>query len=345
MKIKENSINWKRLIPTLLLSIAFVYAFYFWIPGTSGTYTITVMNGALIYYIANVGCALMLGQCGMVSFASVAFMGVGGYTSAVLAINLGWNPFVTMIIATVFSMFVALLLGLALMRLNGTFFTFSTIALVQISFTIFNGWKKVTGGPNGIARIPSFRFMGWEAKTYFDNYYILITMCILAALLAMRLKRTNLGRAMSSVRDNELVAKSLGVNVYATKVTTFVIAAGFAGFAGAALVHNSHYVVSTYFTFDNATTYIIQVMVGGVYNFAGVFLGTILITMLPEWLRFLQEYIRLVYGVGVILLMIFMPMGIWGAMSAQIKKMKKKLNIKTRVTTIGAGTLIEEVAD
>lgn len=345
MKIKENSINWKRLIPTLLLSIAFVYAFYVWIPGTSGTYTITVMNGALIYYIANVGCALMLGQCGMVSFASVAFMGVGGYTSAVLALELGWNPFITMIIATLFSMFVAWLLGLALMRLNGTFFTFSTIALVQISFTIFNGWKKVTGGPNGIARIPSFRFMGWEAKTYFDNYYILITMCILAALLAMRLKRTNLGRAMSSVRDNELVAKSLGVNVYTTKVTAFVIAAGFAGFAGAALVHNSHYVVSTYFTFDNATTYIIQVMVGGVYNFAGVFLGTILITMLPEWLRFLQEYIRLVYGVGVILLMIFMPMGIWGAMSGQVKRIKKKLNIKSRVTTIGAGTLTEEVAD
>lgn len=345
MRIKENTINWKRLILALVLGIAFVYVFYFWIPSVSGTYTITVLNGALIYYIANVGCALMLGQCGMVSFASVAFMGVGGYASAILALRLGWNPFVTMIIATVLAMFIAWLLGLALMRLNGTFFTFSTIALVQISFTIFNGWKAVTGGPNGIAKVPSFRIMGWEARTYFDNYYILITMCVLAALIAMRLKRTNLGRAMSSVRDNELVAKSLGVNVYTTKVTAFVIAAGFAGFAGAALVHNSHYVVSTYFTFDNATTYIIQVMVGGVYNFVGVFLGTILITMLPEWLRFLQEYIRLVYGVGVILLMIFMPMGIWGAMSAQIKKLRKKLHIKTRVTTIGAGTLTEEVAE
>ena len=340
---KKQTIDTKRLLSTGILGLAVVLLAYLLVPRVSGTYMITVVNGALIYYIANIGCALMLGQCGLVSFASVAFMGTGGYISALLALRLGINPFLSMILAAAVSMVLAWLLGLVLMRLNGTFFTFSTIALVQISYTIFNGWKAVTGGPNGIPQVPAFRLFGWTAKTYFDNYYVLITLCLLAALLAARLKRTNLGRAMASVRDNELVAMSLGVNVFRTKVIAFAISAGFAGFAGAALVHSSHYVVSTYFTFDNATTYIIQVMVGGVYNIAGVFLGTVLITMLPEWLRPLQEYIRLVYGFGVILIMIFMPMGIWGTMSAAIKRAKKRLNIRDKVTPIGCGALAQEV--
>lgn len=339
---KTKKMNWKRLILVLVLSLGVLFLFYGLIPRISGTYTITVLNGALIYYVANIGCALMLGQCGLVSFASVAFMGIGGYASALLSVRLGLNPFASMVLAAALAMAAAWLLGLALMRLNGTFFTFSTIALVQICYTIFNGWKEVTGGPNGIPQIPGFRLFGWEAKTYFANYYILITLCIVAAAVAIRLKKTNLGRAMSSVRDNELVAMSMGVNVFRTKVVAFAISAAYAGFAGAALVHSSHYVVSTYFTFDNATTYIIQVMVGGVYNVVGVFLGTILITMLPEWLRPLQEYIRLVYGLGVILLMIFMPMGMWGSMSALVKRIKRKLRIRSKMTTIGCGTFAQE---
>ena len=96
-------------------------------------------------------------------------------------------------------------------------------------------------------------------------------------------------------------------------------------FAGAALVHSSHYVVSTYFTFDNATTYIIQVMVGGVYNVVGVFFGTVLITMLPEWLRPLKSYLKIIYGVMLILLMTFMPTGVAGFVQSMKKKLVNRL--------------------
>lgn len=326
----------KNTLSYLVLALAGLFLAYYLVPQKTGTYMITVINGALIYYIANIGCTLMLGQCGLVSFAAVAFMGVGGYTSALLSLRLGMNPMLAMLCAMALSMLAAWLLGMPLMRLNGTFFTFSTIALVQISYTIFNGWKAVTGGPNGIAQVPSFHFFGWTADNYYKNYYVLITLCIVAAVIASRLKKTNFGRAMASVRDNAMAAKCLGVNVYRTKVTSFVIAAGFAGMAGAALVHSSRYVVSTYFTFSTATTNIIQIMVGGVNNLFGVFLGTILITMLPEWLRPLQEYIRLIYGVGVILLMIFMPMGLWGAFEGLVRLIKRKLHIRDHFTVVGA---------
>lgn len=93
--LKKRAINWKLfLIPALCLVGLFL--FYYIVPTASGTYTITVLNGALIFYVANIGCALMLGQCGLVSFASVAFMGIGGYASALLAARLGMNPFLAM---------------------------------------------------------------------------------------------------------------------------------------------------------------------------------------------------------------------------------------------------------
>lgn len=340
----EKKPRWASLAVSTVLVVLGLIIVYCVVPKLTSAYMITVVNGALIYYIANIGSALMLGQCGLVSFAAVAFMGIGGYSSALLSLRLGVNPFAAMLLSAMLSMLAAWLLGMPLMRLNGTFFTFSTIALVQIGYTIFNGWKKVTGGPNGIAQVPSFRLFGWQASSYYENYYVLATLCILAALVAVRLKKTNFGRAMSSVRDNAMAARCLGVNVYQTKVASFVVAAGFSGLAGAALVHNSHYVVSTYFTFDIATTNIIQMMVGGVYNVFGVFLGTILITMLPEWLRPLQEYIRLVYGVGVILLMIFMPMGLWGTIQVLYKALKQRLHIPERITVVGkdANTAIKK---
>lgn len=340
---KSNSIGkriaWIAAVPVLL------YLVYWLVPHSTGAYMITVINNALIYYVANLGCSLMLGQCGLVSFASVAFMGVGGFTSALLSMQLQMNPFAAMFCAMLVSMLCAWLLGMPLMRLNGTFFTFSTIALVNIGYTVFNGWKKVTGGPNGIAQVPAFRIFGWQSSSYYDNYYVLATICIVAVLLAIRLKKTNFGRAMSSVRDDAMAARCLGVNVYGTKVASFVVAAGFAGFAGAALVHNSHYVVSTYFTFDTAVTNIIQVMVGGVYSPIGVFMGTILITMLPEWLKPLQEYIRLFYGVGVILLMIFMPTGIWGMLQKLWKKLMNVLHIPVRLTLVGTQATKTDTAE
>ena len=340
--MKKNLFN-KKTIIYLSLSTIFVALFYFIIPKNTGAYTITVWNSAFIYFIANIGTAIMLGSCGMVSFASPAFMGLGAFTSVYICMHFDVNPFISMFLGMLMAMLMAALIGMALMRLNGTFFTFSTVALCQIAYTVYNGWKPVTGGPNGIPMVPSFSLFGWTAKQYVDNFYVLITIAIICGIIALRLQKTNFGRAMNSIRDNELVAKTNGVNVFKTKVIAFTIAAGFAGIAGACLAHSTHYVVSTYFTYSNATMYIIQVMIGGVYNIIGVFAGTILITMLPEWLRPLQEYIKLVYGVGVILLMIFMPMGVFGLGSNLIKRIKKRFNIKDKVTTIGVEELEQEV--
>lgn len=322
--------------------IAIIFAFlgvftiiYIAVPNISGAYAITVLNGALIYYVACLDISIMLGMCGLVSFAAVPFMGIGGYASAIISTRLGLNSMVSMLAAVMITMLIALIIGLILMRLNGTFFTFSTIALVQISFGIFNNWKSLTGGPNGLNAIPAFSFFGFTSNSFTKNYMVLATICILCVLFVLRLKKTKIGRSMSSVRDNEIAAKVMGVNVYRTKVTAFVISAMFSGLSGAMMVHNNHFVVSTYFTFDIATMLIIMVMLGGVNHPIGVFLGAVLITMIPEWLRPIQQYIRLIYGLSVMILMVFMPMGLWGTFTSIANKIKDRYKLGTK-TMIGA---------
>ena len=165
---------------------------------------------------------------------------------------------------------------------------------------------------------------------------MLLTAAILCALVVVRLRKTNLGRALSSVRDNEIAAQVMGVNVYKTKVTAFVIAAIFAGLGGALMTHTNHFVGASSFTFDQSTTFVIMAMLGGVTSTPGVFVGTLLITMLPEWLKPLQEYIRLFYGLGVMLLMVFMPMGLAGLYRKIAGQVRERLQLGHK-TRIGAG--------
>lgn len=212
---------------TLLVTLAL--AAYLVLPNHLGKYMMTVMNSALIYFVVCLGIQVILGMGGMVSFAAISFMGVGAYATAIFSMRAGLPILLSVAGAMVISALFALLIGMVLLRLKGTFFTFSTVALVQITYSVFNNWRAVTGGPDGIAGVPNFSIGGLQAKTSDQNYLVLLTAAILCALVVVRLRKTNLGRALSSVRDNEIAAQVMGVNVYKTKVTAFVIAAIFAG--------------------------------------------------------------------------------------------------------------------
>jgi branched-chain amino acid transport system permease protein len=192
-------------------------------------------------------------------------------------------------------------------------------------------YKPLCGGPDGISGIPVIRFLGMAPRNYHDWFYILIGFALAAGLLVERIRRTRLGRSLASIRDNEIAAQTLGVKIYTTKIIAFTIAGALSGLSGGLYAMHNQYVGSDLFTFDVSTTYVIMTMLGGVNNTAGVFVGAILVTMLPEWLRPVQRYLKLAYGIGIILLMVFMPMGLAGLGNAIVKKIfkTKKTEAKT----------------
>ncbi len=301
------------------------------IPRVSQGYSMMVLNLGLIYSIAVYGISVMLGLGGQLSFAAVAFMGVGAYfTANVTSGRLGFvlDTSLALLLTILLSALLSFLIGLVLFRLKGTYFTFATIGLVQVAWSFYLSYKPLFGGPDGISNIPTLKILGFSPANYNEWFYILSGIVLIVALLVERVRRSQLGRSLSAIRDNEIAAQTLGINVFMTKVIAFTIAGALAAVAGSLYAMHSQFVSSDMFTFERATSYIIMAMLGGVNNTVGIFVGSVLVTMLPEWLRFMQQYLQLIYGVGVILLMVFMPMGLAGLASNVGKTIRRKLRKK-----------------
>jgi branched-chain amino acid transport system permease protein len=332
--LKKNSMSGATMFKIAVLPAAFA-AFAVCMPLFTNDYSMMIMNVSLINFIAALGLSVMLGMGGQLSFAAVSFMGLGAYFVANFTngrLGVAWEPAPVLAGAVLFAAAAAWLCGSILFRLSGTYFTFATIGLVQVTWSLYLNYRFLCGGPDGVSGIPTLRFLGTSPRNYHDWFYILLGFCLAAGFLVERVRRTRLGRSLASIRDNEIAAQTLGVNIYRTKVVAFTTAGALSGLAGGLYAMHAQFVSSDLFTFDMATTYVIMTMLGGVNNTAGVFVGAILVTMLPEWLRPVQRYLKLSYGVGIILLMIFMPMGLAGLGNAILKKAAGKISKLTKFT-------------
>ncbi len=321
--------------PSAIVKILAAAVFILVAPMVTNDYSMQVLNLSLIMAITSFGLSIMLGMGGMLSFANTAFMGVGAYMVANLSSGrLGFimNSGESLLYGILLSMVIAFLIGLVLLRLRGTFFSFATIALVQVSWALYMNYKPLTGGPDGISRIPALSLFGWKPDNFTEWFYLLCGIVAVCILLVERIRRTRLGRSLAAIRDNEIAAQCLGVNIYRTKVIAFTVMGGLAALAGGLYAMHGGFISADMFTFDMSTTYIIIVMLGGVNDTFGVLIGSLLINMLPEWLRPLQQYIRLLYGVGVILLMVFMPMGLAGLGKSFIARIRKGRGKKEAVS-------------
>lgn len=326
--MKKNTLAVK---PAVLAKIAAALLFVLIVPGLTNDYSVQVLNVSLIMAILSFGLSIMLGMGGLLTFAGTAFMGLSAYIVANLTTGrLGWvfSTSDSLIIGILVCAAAAFLTGLVLLRLQGTFFTFATIALVQVSWSVYMNYKPFSGGPDGISRIPSLTVFGFTPSNYREWFYLLCVIVAICIFLVERIRSTKLGRSLAAVRDNDIAAQSLGVNTYRTKVIAFTIAGALSALAGGLYAMQGGFISADNFTFDMATTYIIIVMLGGVNDTFGVLVGAILVNMLPEWLRPLARYIRLLYGIGVILLMIFMPMGLAGLAKQTIQTVKRKYRRK-----------------
>jgi branched-chain amino acid transport system permease protein len=214
----------------------------------------------------------------------------------------------------------ALILGSVINRMESRYVAFATIALNQILWSVYQNWRAMSGGPDGMSKIPDLGIGSFTLKGLKSYFYVLVILAFFAMIFVHRLRATSFGRSLAAVRDNEIAAKTLGVNVYKTKIISFMIAAMLASASGVMITHQTHYISSATFTFDASITYIIMAMLGGILSAPGTFAGVFLLTVIPEWLRPIQQFIRFVYGFIVLGLMVFMPMGLAGLAQTVIKK-------------------------
>ncbi len=272
-----------------------------------------------IYLMLGLSLNLLLGYLGLLSLAHAVFYGVGAYISALLMIRLGMNFFFTLPFSALGCMVLALIIALPSLRLKDDYFMLATLAFQSLVFSIFYNWTSVTRGPYGITGIPSPQLFGYKVSEIWQFCVLGFIFSAAAIYVCKKIHASPFGRTLKAIRDDELLAVSLGKNAAKFKVSAFVIAGGIAAIAGAMIAPYISYIDPTCFALDESFFIITIIVIGGTGNLKGPVIGTFLILLIPEILRFLSipdaaaaNIRQIIYGLLLILMLRLRPQGILG---------------------------------
>ena len=274
-------------------------------------YVANILMQAATYAIAVFGLSIVLGLCGQINLAQAAFFALGAYSVALGTVDYHLSFWLCLFGGSALALVVGAGLGLSTLRLGGHYLAMVTISFQQILTVVLINAIGFTHGPDGVSSI------GRPASFASGQAYLALAVAALAisGYLVWRLADTRLGRAMRAVRDNELAASAAGIDVFRTKVTAFALGSLLGGLGGGLFAGGFSYISPDQFAFSDSIVLLTMALLGGVSSPIGSTIGTGLLILIPEWLRFLKSVPGLylaVYGVAVILIVVFMPEGVWG---------------------------------
>jgi branched-chain amino acid transport system permease protein len=273
-------------------------------------YALYTATSALIYVILATGYNILIGMCGQLAMSHVAFFGIGAYASALLTRDAGVPFPAAMAVAVLLPTLAAFIMARAAVRLSGPYLALVTFAFHSMALTVFINWVDVTNGWGGVSRIPPASLLGWRADTSTGAYYVVLFFALAGVLFATRLKSTRLGRAFFAIRENRLAARGVGINTTATITAAFCISGAYAGVAGSLDAAFVHYIDPTSFGLSRLIDLLIIVIVGGRGSVMGVALAALGFVAALEYLRFLQDWKLMVFGLLLVVLTNVSPNGV-----------------------------------
>jgi len=271
---------------------------------------ITIISG--LYIILTLSLNLIIGYCGQVSLGHAAFYGLGAYTSALLTIHWQVPFFLALPTAAVIAALFGLGLGIPTLRLKDDYLAIVTLGFgVIVDLILLN--LELTGGPDGLARIPPPRLAGIDFRN--KVYYLLLVAAVVAFTLGLiyRLVHSCHGRALKAIRDHEITARVMGINASAYKISIFTLAAGLAGLAGSLYAHYITFINPESFGLHTSILVLTMVVLGGMGSILGSVVGAGVLTILPELFRRFADYQDVAYGAMLIALLIWRPQGLLGS--------------------------------
>jgi branched-chain amino acid transport system permease protein len=288
-------------------------------------YVLNIFMNSVSYTMAVLGMVVVLGYAGQINLAQAAFFGIGAYAVGLGTVAWGLHFWISFMLGLAAAAIAGLVLGLTTLRLGGHYLAMITISFQQIFDLVLTNWIAVTKGPDGIPGIEPPSLFGLHLTD--KRAYLLFSAGVLYLLIwfVWWVPKTRLGRAMRAVRDNELAAETIGVHTLRTKVIAFTISAVLGGIGGSFYAAGFSYISPDNFSFLRSIEFLTAVLLGGAQSPFGAALGTVLIVLLPEWLRFLKSLYLAVYGLGVILIMVFLAEGIWGLLRNTFQRIHKPI--------------------
>ncbi|MEM8498548.1 MAG: branched-chain amino acid ABC transporter permease [Pseudomonadota bacterium] len=285
------------------------------------TFYLGELSLVYIYSIAGIGLMLLVGHTGLVSLGHAAFLAIGAYAHSWF-IGKGIPLPISMLLAGLISASAGAMVGRPTLRMTGIYLAIATLAFAHIVEQIIAHWESVTGGFRGQV-VPDAMLMGLDLGHGAPFYYLCLVTVLLCLLAALNLLRSPTGRSMVAIRDSEISAQSMGINLARTKTVAFAVSAGFTGIAGALFAHKLGYLAPDAFTMLTSIQLLLMVVVGGLGSMHGVFYGAIFIVVLPQFIAIMRDTLPAaigqipglepgLFGLILVLFLIFEPLGVYG---------------------------------
>ncbi|MDO8957158.1 MAG: branched-chain amino acid ABC transporter permease [Deltaproteobacteria bacterium] len=291
-----------------LLFVFLIIAIFPWLVG-GNEYYISILIFLGINGIITMGLSLLMGYTGQISLGHAGFFGLGAYSSGILTTQYSIHPLAAFLAGIFLSAIIAFLVGKPTLRLKGHYMAVATLGFGEILFIVFNELSPLTGGPSGLSGIPILTFMGYslEGARYL---YLVWGFVILLLLFSLNVINSRVGRALRAVHGSELAANAMGVDASRYKVQVFVLSAVYASIAGSLYAHFVTFISPSSFSLMFSILLLMMVVVGGAETIWGALLGAMVLTLLPEYLRGLEDFEVLAYGGILMVVLLFMPQGI-----------------------------------
>ncbi len=307
--------------PDQLVSLGVGALIMLGLPWLIGPYWLSQVSFILIYAVAGLGLMLLAGYTGLISIGHAAFLGIGAYAEAFL-IARGWPFPAAMICAGILSAAAGVVIGLPALRVKGIYLAIATLAFGFIAEEVMSRWESVTGGNGGLqVKIPGF--LGWQLRSQVSLYYLSLAVCLLVTLGVVNLLRSSTGRAFIAIRDSEISAQSMGIQLARYKTLSFSLSAGIVGLAGALYAHKLRFISPEQFSITQSIDLLLLVVVGGLGSIPGAFFGAIFIITMPQLITLAKDFLppaigqavglqSVVFGAVLVAFVLFEPMGVHG---------------------------------
>jgi branched-chain amino acid transport system permease protein len=309
-----------------LIAVAFILAIYILPFINAQPYVIQIVTSALIYIMLAMGLNVVVGFAGLLDLGYMAFFAVGAYTSGILTTRLHWPMWAAIPAVIVFCIIAGIVIGGPTLRLRSDYLAIVTLGFGEIIRITANN-ISITGGPSGVFGIPTWTFGGWSfadgvtiGGIFFNGkivfYYFTATVVLIFGVFGLsRLAKGKMGRAWKAVRDDEDAAEAMGINTYTAKITAYIIGAVWAGLAGQLMASHISVIAPGSFQFLYSALVLSAVVLGGMGSTPGVIIGALFVSLAPELLRDAWENRYLLFGVLLLVVMLFRPKGLWPSTS------------------------------
>lgn len=298
--------KWKILGGTMALIILLAAPLFL------GKYTIFLLSLLAIYALVALGLNLLMGYTGQIAAGHAGFLAIGAYCTAILGENLQWLPCpLILLLAGILTGAVGFLLGIPILRLKGFYIAMATLAFGVVVSEVILQWSSLTGGDDGFS-VPTPNIAGFALDSDYKLYYLIVPITLIMTLLAKNLASGYIGRAFIALRESEVAAQTIGIDLARYKTIAFAISAFYTGVAGGLFAYLITYLSPDAFTIELSVDFIAMIVIGGMGSIMGSIIGAVILTGMQQVLAGLLDLQIFIFGISLIVFMIFMPRGITG---------------------------------